>query len=194
MPSYKMVTRITDLGPYVEKLILPMPCSVRVPEGNYVALELREEKLGRRTEGGIARSDYVHMAYRITGFFAGAIASCQAFFDKNMTDEMISRLKEVPLWFAHTKNDELVPEQETTIPIYRRLKAAGAKSLHFSFFDYMEDLTGRYRDGDGQPMRFFNHGVWVHVLNDHCIQDIDGGRVLEDGIPVTMWEWLGYQS
>ena len=93
-----------------------------------------------------------------------------------------------PLWFTHSKGDELVPPQQTVLPLTARLRDAGA-NVHLTYFSHVEDLTGRYREADGSPKKTFNHGVWIHQFNDLCYQDFDGGNVLIDGEPVGCWEW-----
>ena len=58
----------------------------------------------------------------------------------------------------------------------------------------MEDLTGEYRDERGRPRRLFNHSVWIHVYNDQVDTELDGRKVLVDGEPATLFEWLGVQK
>ena len=50
-----------------------------------------------------------------------------------------------------------------------------------------------FKDELGRPMKYFGHAVWIHVFNDDCKVDFDGGRVIEGDEPVTMWEWAGKQ-
>lgn len=145
--------------------------------------------------GGCSNGGFmtVRMAIDNPDFFAAAFPACEAFFNENITDEMIQTFKKLPMWLIHAKGDELVDPQETAIPLYHRLMAAGADNVHFTYFNRMEDVTGMYRDALGRPRRFFNHGVWVHVYNDDCLTDFDGRYVMHDGVPVTLWEWLGKQ-
>ena len=53
--------------------------------------------------------------------------------------------------------------------------------------------TGEYKDEHGRPKRYMNHGVWVLMLDDVCRADVDGRAVLCDGVPCTIWEWMGKQ-
>lgn len=120
------------------------------------------------------------------GFFAAGLPCCAPWFDA--TDEDVAELAKTPLWFTHSKGDELVDPHRTVLPLLGRLRAAGADA-HCTYFDHVEDLTGRYREADGTPKKTFNHGVWINQFNDLCYQDIDGGAVLIDGEPVGCWEW-----
>ncbi len=146
--------------------------------------------------GGLSNGGFmtVRMLADYPGFFAGAIAVCAPFYQENISEELLKNLRNVPLWFVHCKTDTIVPPVECSIPLYWRLKDAGAQNVHFSFFDKLIDLSGRYRESDGRPKEYFGHGVWVHAYNDDCLLDMDGTRVMERGVPVSMWEWLGCQS
>ena len=35
--------------------------------------------------------------------------------------------------------------------------------------------------------------AWVLMLDDVCRADVDGRAVLCDGVPCTIWEWMGKQ-
>lgn len=143
--------------------------------------------------GGLSNGGFMtmRMLFDYPDFFAAAIPVCEVFYSQNITDEMLESIKHIPIWFAHAKPDELVPPRETSLPTYHRLKAAGAENVHFTYYLYMQDLTGRYKDAFGQPVRMFNHAVWVHVFNDECHTELDGSAVLSGGEPVSIWEWLG---
>ena len=145
--------------------------------------------------GGCSNGGFMTMRMIIDypDFFAAAYPNCEAFFDDNITDEMIEKMKDMPIWFVHSKPDELVNPLITAVPTYHRLMDAGAPNVHFTYFDYMVDKTGLYKDENGAPMRIFNHGVWIHCYNDDCDTDFDGRRVMYNGNPVTLWEWLGLQ-
>ena len=144
--------------------------------------------------GGLSNGGFmtVRMCLDYPGFFAAGIPTCAPFFTENQTPEAVAALAQTPLWFVHSKGDELVDPTETALPLYHRLHAAGAE-VHMTYFDHVEDLTGVYREPDGRPLRTFNHGVWIHVFNDFCRTDLDGTAVLVDGEPVGVWEWAARQ-
>lgn len=118
--------------------------------------------------------------------FAAGLPCCAPWY--NATDEDVAALAKTPLWFTHSKGDELVCPQQTVLPLFARLRGAGA-NVHLTYFSHVEDLTGVYREADGSAKKTFNHGVWIHQFNDLCYQDFDGGNVLIDGEPVGCWEW-----
>ncbi|MCF0110528.1 MAG: prolyl oligopeptidase family serine peptidase [Erysipelotrichaceae bacterium] len=125
-------------------------------------------------------------------YFCCAVPVCQAFYNQNVDEETLRKLTKTPIWFVHAKNDELVNPFETTVPIYHRLLEEKA-NVHFSFFDKVEDPTGQYKDELGRPKKIFNHGVWVLFLDDEVKYDYDGHRVMEDNVPVSVFEWIGKQ-
>ncbi len=161
-------------------------------------IEEHEDRIDRKRIyiGGCSNGGFmtVRMLIDYPDFFAAAYPACQVFFKDNITEDIIKKLKDIPIWFSHAEPDELVAPMETTIPLYKSLKEAGAENVHFSYFDHMEDLSGIYKDEKGRPQRYFNHAVWVHVYNDDCVYDFDGTQVMFDGVPVTLWGWIGKQS
>jgi hypothetical protein len=79
------------------------------------------------------------------------------------------------------------------LPTYRRLKAAGAKNVHVSYYDKVVDLSGMFKDRLGRPYEYMGHFSWIYTLSDQCEYDIDGTRVMVDNSPVKLWQWLGLQ-
>lgn len=134
----------------------------------------------------------VRMCLDYPDFFAAGLPCCAPFFTENQTSQAISALAKTPLWFIHSKGDELVDPSDTTLPLYHKLVEAGTE-VHMTYFDHVEDLTGRYRESDGSPKKTFNHGVWIHQFNDFCRTDLDGTNVLVNGEPVSCWEWAAAQ-
>ncbi len=135
----------------------------------------------------------VRMLLDYPGFFAAGAPGCTPFYEENVTAQVAETLKEIPLWLVHSKDDPVVPLSETARPLYRSLRAAGARNLHFTLYDEVTDPTGEYKDAAGRPKRYVGHAVWVPMLDNACRLDLDGTRVLDDGEPVTLWEWLGRQ-
>lgn len=134
----------------------------------------------------------VRMCLDYPDFFAAGLPCCAPFFEENQTDDAIETLARTPLWFVHTKGDELVDPRETALPLYHKLAQQPGAEVHFTYFDHVEDLTGRYRETDGSPKKTFNHGVWIHQFNDFCRTDLDGTNVLVNGEPVSCWEWAAH--
>lgn len=140
--------------------------------------------------GGCSNGGFMtmRMIFDYPDFFAAAYPVCEVFFSENITEDMLKRILHLPIWFVHSKGDELVDPVSTSIATYHRLTEAGAENVHMTYFNgvFREDEHGRRVPG-------FNHGVWVYVYNDECVTDFDGRNVLCGGMPVSIWEWLGKQ-
>ena len=79
------------------------------------------------------------------------------------------------------------------MPTYKRLIAAGGKNIHFTFWDHIVDMTGKYFKEDGTPYTYIGHWAWIPMLNDQCMTDFDGSPVLWEGRPVSIIEWIAAQ-
>lgn len=144
--------------------------------------------------GGLSNGGFMtlRMCADHPGYFAAGVAVCAPFFRENQTPEVVSALAQTPLWLVHSKGDELVDIDDTALPLYHALRKAGAP-VHFTCYDHVEDLTGVYRESDGRPRRFMNHGVWIHAYNDFPTTELDGTNVEVRGRPASLWEWAAAQ-
>ena len=158
----------------------------------FIAAHAERIDTSRIIVGGLSNGGFMtlRMCRDYPGFFAAGLPCCAPWYAA--TPEDVAELAKTPLWFVHSKGDELVNVHETVLPLFGALKKAGAPA-HLTYFDHVEDLTGVYREADGSPKKTFNHGVWIHVFNDFCRTDIDGTNVMCDGEPVGMWEWAAHQ-
>ncbi len=145
--------------------------------------------------GGCSNGGYMTMRMIIDypDYFAAAYPVCEALYDDCITDANIQSIKDLPIWFTHAANDPVVRPEMTVLPTYKRLKEAGGKNIHASYFDKVVDQSGLFKDDLGRPYEYLGHFSWVHTYNDFCTTDMDGTRVFHDGMPVSLWQWLGLQ-
>lgn len=127
-------------------------------------------------------------------YFAAAFPVCEALYDETITDSDIAGIKDKALWFTHAKNDPVVKPEETVEPTYKRLIAAGARNVHFTFWDNIKDIHEGFKDAEGSPFEYIGHFAWIPMLNDDCKLDYDGKPVTIDGEPVTLLQWLSRQK
>lgn len=127
-------------------------------------------------------------------FFAAAFPVCEALYDETISDETIQRVKDKAIWFTHAKDDPVVKPEETVVPTYQRLIEAGAKNVHFTFWDDIRDIHEGFTDEEGKPFRYIGHFAWIPMLNDDCRKDYNGGPVTIEGQEVSLLEWLAKQS
>lgn len=186
-PTFWMDNGTEQLG-HVNESVYVRPLKALIDE--FVAAHEGLVDADRIIIGGLSNGGFmtVRMCLDFPGFFAAGIAVCAPFFVENQTPENVAAIARTPLWFVHAKGDELVDPRETSLPLYARLREAGADA-HMTYFDHVEDLTGVYHEADGRPLRTFSHGVWIHIYNDFCRTDLDGSNVIVDGEPVGAWEW-----
>lgn len=126
--------------------------------------------------------------------FTAAFPICEAMIDRQVSDEDIRHLKDIPIWFTHAKNDPVVVPEKYVLPTYKRIIAAGAENCHFTFWDRITDLHGTFTDEKGEPWEYMGHFAWIPVFNDDCRLDYDGKPVTLDGREVTLMDWLAAQK
>ncbi len=139
--------------------------------------------------GGNSNGGYMTMllARDYSDYFAAAMPVCEALADASITDADILKLKNTPIWLTAAKTDTIVPPENFAVPTYRRLKKAGAKNVHFSYFDNVVDMTGLYKKVDGTPYEYNGHFSFYYVFNNQCIDRVDGKNT-------AIMQWLSAQS
>lgn len=146
--------------------------------------------------GGDSNGGFMTMRMMIDypDYFAAAFPVCEALLSEKISDEQIAELAKKPIWFTHAKNDPVVVPQDFVVPTYERLMAAGAKNVHFTFWDKICDIHDGFVDEKGEPYEYFGHAAWIPMLNDDCRVDYDGSPVVCDGKEVSLLEWLALQK
>jgi predicted peptidase len=146
--------------------------------------------------GGCSNGGYMTMNMILLHpeYFAAAYPCCEAYADANITDAQLEAIKNIPMWFTHAKNDTTVLPGDFTVATYKRLAAAGAKEVHFTFWDDVRDLSGLYKNEDGTAYSYMGHYSWIYALNNDCAKDFDGQNVKLNGKDTTLWQWLAAQS
>ncbi len=147
--------------------------------------------LGGDSNGGFMT---MRMILDYPDFFAAAFPVCEALYDDTISDAQLLAVKDLPIWFTHAKNDPVVKPEETVVPTYRRLIAAGAGNVHFTYWDNIQDIHEGFLDAQGRPFEYIGHFAWIPVLNDDCRLDYDGKPVIWEGEEVTLLQWLSKQT
>ncbi|MDF1576641.1 MAG: prolyl oligopeptidase family serine peptidase [Bacteroidales bacterium] len=142
--------------------------------------------------GGCSNGGYMSLKLILEhpNYFAAGYISALAYQSQYISDEKINSIKNVPIWFVHSADDQTTIPDRTVIPVYNRLKAAGAKNVHFSYYDNVIDLTGLF---GGAGYHFPGHWSWVYCHVNQCWKDVDGSPVEVDGKPVHIMQWLAAQ-
>ncbi|SEK57050.1 Phospholipase/Carboxylesterase [Maribacter orientalis] len=143
--------------------------------------------------GGCSNGGYMSLKLILEHpkYFAAGYISALAYQNQYITDEQIERIKNVPIWFIHSKDDTTTVPEETVVPLYNRLIAAGAPNVHFSFYEHVVDLTGFY---GGKDYYFPGHWSWIYSHANDANFDFNKKPVLLNGRGVTIMEWLAAQK
>jgi predicted peptidase len=166
--------------------------------------------------GGCSNGGYMtmNMIINYPDYFAAAYPICEAYSNAWLSEERRKAIQNIPIWFTHAKTDGTVAicqgnfdmathtyqftldEQGKPIELpefsngaYHRLEEAGAKEVHYSLWDKVEDTSGLYwkTGSTKEPYEYNGHFSWIYVLNNECIDDICGKKI-------TIFEWLAEQK
>jgi predicted peptidase len=143
--------------------------------------------------GGCSNGGYMALKLILLypDYFAAAYISALAYKSEYLTDQELAKIRKVPIWFVHSKDDRTTVPDETVVPVYKRLIASGAKNVHFTYYDQVVDVTGFY-GGDGY--RYNGHWSWVYLHKNLPRTDFDGSLVKINDKPVTVMEWMAAQK
>lgn len=143
--------------------------------------------------GGCSNGGYMSLKLIILypDYFAAGYISALAYQSQFITDQQIQQIKDVPIWFVHSKDDPVTIPEETVVPLYKRLMDANAKNVHFSYYDNVVDITGFF---GGPNYRYHGHFSWIYSHANHANFDFQGNPVLLRGNPVTIMEWMAAQQ
>ena len=118
-------------------------------------------------------------------YFAAAIPICEALPDDVISDQQLSEIKDLPLYFIYSNDDPSIIPEKFEIPTINRLKNLGATNLHVATFDSVIDTSGKYNDlNDGDPYQYNGHWSWIYFDNNEADCDEHGEKV---------WQWIGEQ-
>jgi len=143
--------------------------------------------------GGCSNGGYMSLKLMLLhpDYFAAGFISSLAYQSQYLTDAQIQSVARLPIWFVHSADDKTTLPEETVLPVYRRLKAAGAADVHLSYYDHVVDITGLV---GGSGYRYNGHWSWIYLHANQCRLDFDGKPVTVAGRPVTVMEWLAAQD
>jgi predicted esterase len=143
--------------------------------------------------GGCSNGGYMSLKLIMDhpGYFAAGFISALAYQSRYISDEKIESIRNVPIWFVHSADDSTTIPEKTVLPVFQRLKEAGAENVHLSYYDHVIDITGFY---GGEGLHQEGHWSWIYCHANLCRRDYDGSLVEVNGKPVTIMEWLAAQS
>jgi Predicted peptidase len=134
---------------------------------------------------GCSNGGYMTMVLglRNPGAYTAIIPICEALKDEYITDEQLTGLKDVPMYFIHSRDDGTVDPVIYGDATVKRLQAMGATNLHVSATEHVEDLSGRFNDENGGTYKYNGHWSWIYFFNNESVSDKG----------IKSWEWLAEQ-
>ena len=142
--------------------------------------------------GGCSNGGYMSLKLMLLypNYFAAGYISALAYRSEFLSDHDINRLSKMPIWFIHSKDDQVTYANETAIPVFKRLKDSGAANVHLSLFDHVVDVSGIY---GGDSYYYDGHWSWIYSHVNKSRLDFDGTPVMIKNQEVTIIEWLAFQ-
>ena len=143
--------------------------------------------------GGCSNGGYMALKLMLLhpDYFAAGFISALAYQSQYLSDAQIKTIAHLPTWFVHSADDQTTLPDKTVLPIYDRLKAAGAKDVHLSYYDHVVDITGFF---GGSDYHYNGHWSWIYLHANESRLDRDGSPVTLAGRPVSVMEWLAAQK
>lgn len=143
--------------------------------------------------GGCSNGGYMalKLIFLHPDYFAAGYISALAYKSEYIPDSDIQKIKNVPIWFVHSKDDKTTIPDITVVPVFDRLRKAGAKNVHFTYYDHVNDITNFY---GGKSSEYNGHWSWVYLHENLPRTDLDGSPVRLNGKPVTIMEWMAAQK
>jgi poly(3-hydroxybutyrate) depolymerase len=143
--------------------------------------------------GGCSNGGYMALKLILLypDYFAAGYISALAYRSEYIADADLNKIKNVPIWFVHSKDDMTTIPKLTVEPVFDRLRAAGAKNVHFTYYDHVNDITNFY---GGSGFQYNGHWSWVYLHENLPRTDLDGSPVRINGKPVSIMEWMAAQK
>jgi poly(3-hydroxybutyrate) depolymerase len=143
--------------------------------------------------GGCSNGGYMALKLMVQhpDYFAAGFIAALAYQSQYLSDAQIASIAPLPIWFVHSADDPTTLPDKTVLPVYQRLKAAGAKNVHLSYYDHVVDVTGLF---GGADYRYNGHWSWIYLHANESRRGFDRRPVTVDGRPVTVMEWLAAQT
>ncbi|NVK48309.1 MAG: prolyl oligopeptidase family serine peptidase [Cyclobacteriaceae bacterium] len=143
--------------------------------------------------GGCSNGGYMSLKLILEHpkYFAAGYISALAYSNEFISDEQVKSIKDMPIWFVHSADDNTTKPDVTVVPLYHRLKEAGAKNIFLSYYEHVTDITGFY---GGEDYHYPGHWSWIYSHANTARTDFGGSPVMWEGKPVTIMEWLATQK
>ncbi len=136
-------------------------------------------------------------------FFAAAYPICQGYKSGNISDDMLAKIKDKNIWFLLSEEDRTLKPDMYTLPLYKRLMAAGAQNVHMTLKENVKGVDDPNPSSWGAtPGCYDGHWSWIYAFNDDVKKQIDNSKInsIDDLTSANctadgnMWQWLSEQT
>ncbi|MDO4467039.1 MAG: hypothetical protein Q4C49_08530 [Bacillota bacterium] len=142
------------------------------------------EKVGAKNVviSGCSNGGYMTMVLAKTcgDKYTSYVPICAPMDSAAISDAELEILKELPMYVIYSKDDDTVDPKAYEEPVLERLDKAGAKNISVSTSEHVTDLSGKYKDADGNPYQYSGHWSWIYFDNNDTA-DQNG---------VSVFEWI----
>ena len=122
------------------------------------------------------------MALTYPDAYDGIVPICEALPDRVISDSALRAIRDLPMFFIWSDDDDTVVPENHEIPTTARLEAMGASNLHVSTTEHVTDTSGLYKDEEGNPYQYMGHWSWIYFDNDEAVCNSHDGE--------TAWDFI----
>ena len=98
--------------------------------------------------------------------YDGYVCLSEAMWDKSMTDEHITNLAKLPIYFVYCNADNTAPPADYGASTASRIAAKKPKRLHVAALDSILDISNTYYNADGTQYRFDDHQTEIYFFRN----------------------------
>ncbi len=102
----------------------------------------------------------------------GLVPICEAVPYTSITEKQFASVKDMPMYFVYSEDDNVVDPSLHEVPTLERLAEEGAEHVYISTTKHVIDTSGKFKDKDGNPHLYSGHWSWIYFFNNEC--DADG--------------------
>lgn len=139
--------------------------------------------------GGCSNGGYMSLKLILEypKYFAAGYISALAYYGEFLSEKQAKSIRNVPIWFVHSKDDPVTQADKTVIPVHQKLMDAKAKNVHLSLYDNVTDISNLL---GGENFHYPGHWSWIYSHANKSQRDVDGAVVKVKGVPVTLMQWM----
>ncbi|MBQ1492885.1 MAG: hypothetical protein IIZ39_13075 [Blautia sp.] len=121
------------------------------------------------------------MAKTYPGAFDAIVPICPPFKAEQITEEEMEGIKDLPMYFIYSQDDDTVVPDVYEIPLLQKFEEAGFSAISVCTPETVSDLSERFNDADGNAYRYAGHWSWIYFFNNEAKDNETG---------LTAWDFI----